>query len=113
MEDLAESPISTASAKLIIYEAFIEGGLEAPKQLARSVHDSLFHPALRGIPASDAVESVQRVYRRLQGARPDPAVQGNRETGGISRSGLRGSSEAKRSGGRPAEPAAIAENVMH
>jgi hypothetical protein len=27
------------SAKVIIYEAFVEGKLEAPKHLARMVHD--------------------------------------------------------------------------
>jgi hypothetical protein len=44
VEDWQSRQISTASAKLIIYEAFIEGGLEAPKQLARSVHDLYFTP---------------------------------------------------------------------
>jgi hypothetical protein len=32
------------SAKLVIYRAFIEGKLDAPKQLARSVHERYFNP---------------------------------------------------------------------
>jgi hypothetical protein len=32
------------SAKLIIYQAFIESELEAPKHLARPVHDLYFNP---------------------------------------------------------------------
>ncbi len=36
--------ISTATAKLIIYRAFIEGDLVAPKHLAAVVHDLYFKP---------------------------------------------------------------------
>src|SRR5260370_36843149 len=36
--------ISDEAAKLIIYRAFIEGDLEAPKHLARGVHDHYFNP---------------------------------------------------------------------
>ena len=36
--------ISTATAKLIIYRAFIEGDLAAPKHLAGVVHDLYFKP---------------------------------------------------------------------
>jgi hypothetical protein len=39
-----DSQLSDVSAKLIIYEAFIEGGLEVPKALARPVHDLYFSP---------------------------------------------------------------------
>jgi hypothetical protein len=36
--------ISTVAAKLIIYQAFVESELEAPKHLARRVHDLYFRP---------------------------------------------------------------------
>ena len=36
--------LSTATAKLSIYRAFIEGDLEVPKHLARRVHDLYFNP---------------------------------------------------------------------
>jgi hypothetical protein len=33
------SELTDVTAKVVIYEAFIEGGLEAPRHLARTVHD--------------------------------------------------------------------------
>ena len=39
-----ESVITDVAAKMVIYQAFIEGGLEVPKNLARSVHDLYFDP---------------------------------------------------------------------
>jgi len=38
------SQLSDVSAKLIIYQAFVEGNLEVPRHLARSVHDLYFNP---------------------------------------------------------------------
>jgi hypothetical protein len=37
--------LTNVVAKMIIYEAFIEGELEVPKHLARRVHDHYFNPA--------------------------------------------------------------------
>jgi hypothetical protein len=39
-----ESLLPSEAAKLIIYRAFVEGELEAPKHLARRVHDLYFNP---------------------------------------------------------------------
>src|SRR6266853_1762183 len=39
-----ENLISEDEAKLVIYEAFVEEALEAPKHLARRVHDLYFNP---------------------------------------------------------------------
>jgi len=36
--------LSDAAAKLVIYRAFIEDGLEAPKHLSREVHRLYFDP---------------------------------------------------------------------
>jgi hypothetical protein len=36
--------LTDVTAKVIIYEAFVEGKLEAPKHLARNVHDLYFEP---------------------------------------------------------------------
>ena len=36
--------LSDVSVKLLIYEAFIEGGLEVPRHLDRVVHDHYFNP---------------------------------------------------------------------
>jgi len=44
IERVRETPLSDAAAKLIIYRAFVEGELEVPRHLARSVHDGYFNP---------------------------------------------------------------------
>jgi hypothetical protein len=44
VEEWRESQISTATAKLIIYQAFIEAELDAPKHLVRRVHELYFRP---------------------------------------------------------------------
>lgn len=36
--------LTDVTAKVVIYEAFVEGKLEAPKHLARTVHDLYFAP---------------------------------------------------------------------
>jgi hypothetical protein len=38
------SELTDFTAKVVIYEAFVEGKLEAPKHLARIVHDLYFEP---------------------------------------------------------------------
>jgi hypothetical protein len=44
VEAWQKSEITDVTAKVVIYEAFVEGKLEAPKHLARSVHDLYFEP---------------------------------------------------------------------
>ena len=39
-----KSELTDVTAKVVIYEAFVEGKLEAPKHLARTVHDLYFGP---------------------------------------------------------------------
>jgi hypothetical protein len=39
-----DSRITDVTAKLLIYEAFVEGGLELPKHLVKPVHDYYFNP---------------------------------------------------------------------
>jgi hypothetical protein len=46
VETWRASELTTVSAKMIIYEAFIESELEVPKHLARTVHDQYFNPPL-------------------------------------------------------------------
>jgi hypothetical protein len=36
--------LADVTAQVVIYEAFVEGKLEAPKHLARTVHDLYFEP---------------------------------------------------------------------
>jgi hypothetical protein len=42
VEAWQRSELADLTAKVVIYEAFVEGRLEAPKHLARSVHDLYF-----------------------------------------------------------------------
>ncbi len=44
VEAWQRSELADVTAKVVIYEAFVEGELEAPKHLARSVHDLYFEP---------------------------------------------------------------------
>ncbi len=44
VEEWRSQQISTVVAKLIIYQAFVESDLDAPKHLARQVHDLYFRP---------------------------------------------------------------------
>lgn len=44
VERWQQAQITDVSAKLIIYRAFIEGDLEVPRHLARTVHEQYFNP---------------------------------------------------------------------
>jgi hypothetical protein len=44
VEAWERSEITDVTAKVVIYEAFVEGKLEAPKHLARTVHNLYFEP---------------------------------------------------------------------
>ena len=44
MEAWQRSEQTDVTAKVVIYEAFVEGKLEAPKRFARTLHDLYFEP---------------------------------------------------------------------
>jgi hypothetical protein len=44
IELVRQTPLTDAAAKLIIYQAFVEGSLEVPRHLARVVHKNYFDP---------------------------------------------------------------------
>ena len=44
VEAWQKSELTDVTGKVVIYEAFVEGKLEAPKHLARAVHDLYFEP---------------------------------------------------------------------
>jgi hypothetical protein len=44
VEAWQKSELTDVTTKVVIYEAFVEGKLEAPKHLARNVHDLYFEP---------------------------------------------------------------------
>jgi len=74
VEAWQKSELTDVTAKVVIYEAFVEGKLEIPKHLARTVHDLYFEPAIRGISAADHLESDQRFYFGIQGTGAHPAI---------------------------------------
>ena len=68
VEAWQRSELTDVTAKVVINETFIEGRLEAPKHLARTVHDLYFRAEIRGIPAVDDLGSLERVHVCTQGA---------------------------------------------
>jgi len=44
VEASQRSELTDVTAQVVIYEAFVEGKPEAPKHLARTVHDLFFEP---------------------------------------------------------------------
>ena len=44
VEAWQKGELAEVTAKVVIYEAFVEGKLDAPKHLARTVHDLYFEP---------------------------------------------------------------------
>lgn len=66
-----------------IYEAFVEGKLQAPKHLARTVHDLYLDPKYNEFRSWDDLEPVQRVYVGIQETEPHSPIQGDSEAGRV------------------------------
>ena len=79
------SELTDVTAKVVIYEAFVEGRLEAPKHLARTLHDLYFEPTYEEFRSRTILESLQCVYVSIQGARSRPTIQGDGQAGRIPR----------------------------
>jgi len=77
IETWRKTQITDDTAKLILYSAFIDGKLEAPRSLLPDVHRLYFEPH---------VEPVERLHQRLQEARSGAAVQSDGQAGRISQS---------------------------
>ena len=81
VEAWQRSELTDVTAKVVIYEAFVEGILEAPKHLAPTVYDLYFEPRYEEFRAADHLESFECVYIRIQGTGPRPTVQGDSQAG--------------------------------
>ncbi len=66
VEAWQRSELTDVTAKVVIYEAFVQGKLEAPKHLARAVHDLYFEPKYEEFPSADDLESFARIHIGLQ-----------------------------------------------
>jgi hypothetical protein len=58
VEAWQRSELTDVTAKVVIYEAFVEGRLEAPKHLARTVHDLYFEPLCFAARNGSNAESI-------------------------------------------------------
>jgi integrase len=66
VETWQRSELTDVTAKVVIYEAFVEGRLEAPKHLARSVHDPFARvSAVAGLTRNDYRLEGKRARLRL------------------------------------------------
>ena len=77
----AKSP--TVTAKMVIYEAFVEGKFEAPKHLARTVNDSTLSRSTRNSGRGRSGVSPTRSLRP-SGTGSLPAIQSDSQAGRVS-----------------------------
>jgi hypothetical protein len=76
VETWQRSELTDVTAKVVIYEAFVLGELEAPKHLARTVHDLYFQPKYEEfLPRT--IWSLERIHLSLQGTGTHPSIQGH------------------------------------
>ena len=73
VEAWQRSELTDVTARVVIYEAFVEARLEAPKHLARTVHDLYFEPSLGswmpGDPRRRATSGRHRIRRSASSGR--------------------------------------------
>ncbi len=81
VEAWQRSELTDVTAKVVIYEAFVEGKLEAPKRPCSDGPRPLFRANVRGIPTADHLESLERVHFCIQGTGSNPTVQGYSQAG--------------------------------
>jgi hypothetical protein len=66
VEAWQRNELTDVTAKVVIYEAFVEGKLEAPKHLARSIHDLYFEPSTRSFGLGPSGVSPTRSHHPLR-----------------------------------------------
>ena len=68
--------LTDVTAKVVIYEAFSEGKLEAAKHLARTVHDLYFERRRTRNSVANEWESFERLHVSIQRTGSHSAIQG-------------------------------------
>ena len=81
MEAWQRSELTDVTAKVVIHEAFVEGRLEAPKHLARAVHDLYFEPKYEEF-RSRAIWSLSNAFTSAF-KELDPIIQSDGQAGRI------------------------------
>jgi hypothetical protein len=104
VEAWQRSELTVVTAKVVIYEAFVEGKLEAPKHLARTVHDPVLRAEVRGIPGRgqsgvSRMHSLRRSrnWSPFHSLRRQPSWASTWKPGSRSRSSPRGGAAGRRS----------------
>ena len=70
VEAWQRSEVTDVTAKVLIYEAFVEGKLKVPKHLARTVHDLYFEPNTRTSDRERSGVCSTRLLRRSRNWTP-------------------------------------------
>jgi hypothetical protein len=73
--------LTDVTAKVVIYEAFVEGKLEAPKHVARMVHDLYFEPKYAEFRSRTIWSRLERVYFGIQELEPIPQFKATAKLG--------------------------------
>src|SRR5437588_7489424 len=63
VEHWRQAQITDERAKLILYAAFVDGKLDAPRSLLPEVHRLYFEAAVRGVLGTHDVEFIQRLHQ--------------------------------------------------
>ena len=77
VETWQKNQLTDVTAKGAIYESFVEGKLEAPKHLARTVHNLYFEPKYEEFRSRTIWSLSNAFHVGIQGTRPHHAIQGD------------------------------------
>ena len=75
--------LTDVTAKVVIYEAFVDGELEAPKHLARTVHDLYFEPKYEEFRARTIWSLSNAFTSAFQELEPIPQFKATAKLGGF------------------------------
>ena len=94
VETWQKNQLTDVTAKGAIYESFVEGKLEAPKHLARTVHNLYFEPKYEEFRSRTIWSLSNAFHVGIQGTRPHHAIQGDSQVTRLL--GIAGSSGRRR-----------------
>ena len=83
VEAWQRSELTDVTAKVVIYEAFVEGKLDAPNTPRTHGARSLLRTEVRGIQAMHDLESLECVHFGFQGIGAHSSIQGDSEAGRV------------------------------
>ena len=114
VESWQSMELSNVSAKMIVYEAFIESELEVPKHLARRVHDLYFEPQYEEFRPRTMWSLSNAFTSAFKELDPIPQFKATAKLGAISGRAARAEvlKRCGSGGSRLAEPAATAPSVI-